>query len=706
MADKNILIKKYNGNDWDNIYPVTKAKNVTLTTGGNVEDNLANKASLDVNGKVPLSQLPAIMNLFIVKDATERNALTGIVKGNMAFETDTGKTYIYDGTKWIIQADADWANVNLQWSNIVGKPNSAVASIDSAVTNSHTHSNKAILDATTASYTTALDTKLAGIAAGANVVASSGTNGNVKINGTETVVYTHPTGDGNLHVPANGTTNSGKFLKAFATAGNISWAAITQGDVANFATQRINLNGQLQTVSYRRSVIALCEVTNTNPSFNSYSVGTFSIHRPNGLSGAIQLQVAAEKLYNKETLNISFLRLGQYTNQPTTIKACTFTYNGVKYGGLEIWITEAEHSNIEFNGATNFGIFGLDYYNTQTSTAINTEIANSIEYTSPVVADNLTLNSKKVWHEANMGAGSKMDTDLLDGKEGAFYQDASNLNAGIIAAARLPLVTTSANGAMIASDKTKLDGITAGANVVSYVSNGVLSFNGSNTTIYAHPTGDGNLHVPANGTGNANKVLKASATAGTYTWGNVAFNEISALPSTLEGHGITNGTLTGSLTLSNASLLNIKKSDDTPISVAKMNGSRLQLGDATMPIMIASPASPIYYDGTGQYSFWTAKNFNPNAPVIKDGELVFTRTDWSEAKIRVVNGDLRFEMDGSINFDVGGDCFVNGSDVVTEAMMLNYGQGKFVQGSNRLFIGNTFTGAFAMDNDIWIDTSS
>ena len=30
-------------------------------------------------------------------------------------------------------------------------------------------------------------------------------------------VYTHPTGDGNKHIPANGTTNNGKYLKATGT---------------------------------------------------------------------------------------------------------------------------------------------------------------------------------------------------------------------------------------------------------------------------------------------------------------------------------------------------------------------------------------------------------------------------------------------------------------------------------------------------------
>ena len=59
------------------------------------------------------------------------------------------------------------------------------------------------------------------------------------------------------------------------------------------------------------------------------------------------------------------------------------------------------------------------------------------------------------------------------------------------------------------AEKTKLSGIAAGANN------------------YSHPTSDGNKHVPANGTTNTNKVLKASATAGTYSWGSVAGSEVT-----------------------------------------------------------------------------------------------------------------------------------------------------------------------------------
>ncbi|WP_415721668.1 hypothetical protein [Photobacterium ganghwense] len=42
-----------------------------------------------------------------------------------------------------------------------------------------------------------------------------------------------------------------------------------------------------------------------------------------------------------------------------------------------------------------------------------------------------------IWHANNDGAGSGLDADLLDGQQGSFYQNASNLNAGVVNAARL-----------------------------------------------------------------------------------------------------------------------------------------------------------------------------------------------------------------------------------------------------------------------------
>lgn len=65
-------------------------------------------------------------------------------------------------------------------------------------------SNKSILDSITAAFTTTLKSKLDGISTGANKVDQSATNGNIKIDGAEKTVYTHPGSGTNPH----GTTKS------------------------------------------------------------------------------------------------------------------------------------------------------------------------------------------------------------------------------------------------------------------------------------------------------------------------------------------------------------------------------------------------------------------------------------------------------------------------------------------------------------------
>ena len=58
------------------------------------------------------------------------------------------------------------------------------------------------------------------------------------------------------------------------------------------------------------------------------------------------------------------------------------------------------------------------------------------------------------------------------------------------AKASTAVATTSANGLMSSTDKSKLDGITAGANKVeASTTNGKIKINGTETTVYTHPTG-------------------------------------------------------------------------------------------------------------------------------------------------------------------------------------------------------------------------
>lgn len=100
-----------------------------------------------------------------------------------------------------------------------------------------------------------------------------------------TKAYVHPTGDGNLHVPATGTTNNGKVLKAGATAGSATWSQLTKSDVGlgnvdntadvnkNVATatklktaRNINVSGAVtgSAVPFDGSANAIINVTSVN----------------------------------------------------------------------------------------------------------------------------------------------------------------------------------------------------------------------------------------------------------------------------------------------------------------------------------------------------------------------------------------------------------------------------------------------------------
>jgi len=177
--------------------------------------------------------------------------------------------------------------------------------------------------------------------------------------------------------------NDGK-VDAAKAADSVSWDGVT-GKPSTFPpsshahseyTKRIVLTGQCQKSSYCRSVIALIDVTNTNPNANSNTQGIITFHRPNGYVGNVMALVNMEKRYNTEQVSYSGLTIGY---NAANIRPCTFTYNGVKYGGIEVYISDSELSIIEFNGVTNFNIFGLDYYDTR-GTVLNSEVNDSLNF--------------------------------------------------------------------------------------------------------------------------------------------------------------------------------------------------------------------------------------------------------------------------------------------------------------------------------------
>ena len=217
----------------------------------------------------------------------------------------------------------------------------------------------------------------------------------------ETILYTSKSGDilSGITRGIEGTakawpagTEVARYFTAYDQNAINSALDGLRTDITGGVTKRVGLTGQMQVTDYRRSVIALCEVTNTNLNFNSYSIGTISFHRFNGLSGPDQAIVAFEKRYDSTLCNYNTVHIG-HENVP---RACTFVYNGTKYGGLEVYIDSACFRNVAFNGESNFDIFGVDYYNTDADEAIIPEIADSINFDEPIPTGNLYFNGMQI----------------------------------------------------------------------------------------------------------------------------------------------------------------------------------------------------------------------------------------------------------------------------------------------------------------------
>ena len=167
-------------------------------------------AELDANGKVPSSQLPSFVDDVIegylsggkfYKESAHTTEITGET-GKIYIDLATNKTYRWSGSAFVVVSE----------TLALGETSSTAYRGDRGKTAyDHSQSTHARTDATK--------------------VEKSSTNGNIKINGTETTVYTHPSGT-NPHGTTKsdvGLGNVGNF-KAVSTVAN---QGLTEAEKSN-----------------------------------------------------------------------------------------------------------------------------------------------------------------------------------------------------------------------------------------------------------------------------------------------------------------------------------------------------------------------------------------------------------------------------------------------------------------------------------------
>lgn len=218
--------------------------------------------------------------------------LSAKVTGNSAI-TGATKTKITYDSKGLVTfgADATTADIaegtNLYYTDARVAANSAVVANTAKVTNATHTGDVTGATALTISNSAVTLGKMANLAANSligNNTGSSATPLALSASQVRSLLnvadgannYTHPTGDGNLHVLATSTTNSGKVLTAGSTEGSLSWQTPTTGTVTSVSVTTANgVSGTVATSTTTPAIsITLGAITPTSVAATNTISGT------------------------------------------------------------------------------------------------------------------------------------------------------------------------------------------------------------------------------------------------------------------------------------------------------------------------------------------------------------------------------------------------------------------------------------------------
>ena len=308
----------------------------------------------------------------------------------------------------------------------------------------------------------------------ATKVEKSSTNGNIKINGTETTVYTHPSGT-NPHGTTKsdvGLGNVGNF-KAVSTVANQGLSDTEKANArANIGAGASSFSGSYNDLTDKPTIPTVGNGTVTIKQAGA-SKGTFTMNQ----SGNTTIEL---------TDNNTWRGIQDNLTSDSTTDSLSAAQGKVLKGLVD---GKAESSHTHSNYAQN--AFSKVYCGGK-ETLIEASTKN----------DSLTINP---------GKNILIMTDPVDK---SFTISATDTNTWKANTASSEGYVASGNGQ--ANKVWKTD------------ENGVPAWRDDANTVYTHPTSDGSKHVPANGTSNGGKYLKATTTAGTYEWGSLTKSDVTA----------------------------------------------------------------------------------------------------------------------------------------------------------------------------------
>lgn len=211
---------------------------------------------------------------------------------------------------------------------------------------------------------------------------SNGNSGNVQVRTTGRTGYYEfwDTGAEWAFLAAKGYKTpegtSSQFLKADGSIDSNTYAKLT--DVSNIAD--VYFNGQAIYSDYGHWVVGLIRI-GTADIGDKYISGEMIYRRSNGIyaNGSVRFNLIKKYQTTSMFAGVLYVGYGINTDQDAP-RLCTFTYQGVKWGGL-CWRSAASLNSIKtiiYDNSSTDTPFYVRYYNSQSGEVQDTEINNSI----------------------------------------------------------------------------------------------------------------------------------------------------------------------------------------------------------------------------------------------------------------------------------------------------------------------------------------
>jgi hypothetical protein len=467
-------------------------------------------------------------------------APTSPVAGQIYFNSADQRFYGWTGAAWV-----DLGQV-LTGAVIVALINASASIIDDdnlsanvadAISKRHAHANMDTLNAIEEAFTTALKNKLDGIAVNANN-------------------YVHPNTAGNKHVPSGGS--SGQVLKYGGSSGTASWGNLTSGEVTTaLGYSPINDGGNTPEIgggaeSARPAATGsgmLYFAVDSGKIFKDTAAGTWTQMGGQDIPIASQTVLGLIKVGANLTIGPDGALNANDNPASFLIKQETFTvgpgqttFNLIKGrykpgAGAVFWylygqkqesvsLTEVSPTSVEINGLSEGDEILIEYI----------EIINASPY--PVHAsEHLTggVDPIPVAMPTTDGLMAKADKSKLDGIAAGANNYVHPNHSGDVTSSSDGATTIGANKvtntklAKMGANTIKGNNTGASADPIDLTPAQVRTLinvaDGANN--YAHPTGAGNNHIPSGGA--ANHVLKYGGSSGAASWGALTAAEIPSL---------------------------------------------------------------------------------------------------------------------------------------------------------------------------------